>query len=41
MKSMKSNIEGWIPDTGTSNSVANITPADEVIQLAGLQVAIR
>ena len=35
------NIEGWIPDTGTGNSVADLTAADEAIQLASLQAAIR
>ena len=27
------NIEGWIPDTGTGNSVADLTAADEATQL--------
>ena len=35
------NIEGWIPDTGTGNSVADLTAADEATQLASLQAAIR
>ena len=35
------NIEGWIPDTGTGNSVADLTAADEAMQLASLQAAIR
>ena len=35
------NIEGWIPDTGTGNSVTDLTAADEATQLASLQAAIR
>ena len=35
------NIEGWIPDTGTGNCVADLTAADEATQLASLQAAIR
>ena len=35
------NIEGWIPDTSTGNSVADLTAADEATQLASLQAAIR
>ena len=34
------NIEGWIPDTGTGNSVADLTAADEAMQLTALQAAI-
>ena len=38
------NIEGWIPDTGTGNSVADITPiannANDAAQLAGLRAAV-
>ena len=38
------NIEGWIPDTGTGNSVADLTAiannANETMQLAGLQAVI-
>ena len=37
------NIEGWIPNTGAGNSVADLTAvannADEATQLAGLQAA--
>ena len=35
------NIEGWIPDTGSGSSVADLTAADEAMQLASLQAAIR
>ena len=35
------NIEGWIPDIGTGNSVADLTAADEAMQLVSLQAAIR
>ena len=38
------NIEGWIPDTGTGNSVADITPvaadANAAAQLAALRAAV-
>ena len=30
------NIERWIPDTGTGNSVADLTAADEATQLASV-----
>ena len=38
------NIEGWMPDTGTGNAIADITPvpadADAAAQLAGLRAAV-
>ena len=34
------NIEGWIPDTGTGNSVTDLAAAEEATQLASLQAAI-
>ena len=34
------NIEGWIPDTCTGNSVADLAAADEATQLESLQAAI-
>ena len=38
------NIEGWIPDTGTGNSVTDLraiaNDADNATQLADLQTAI-
>ena len=41
----QANIEGWVPDTGTGNSVANITPvaaaADDAAQLAALRNAVQ
>ena len=41
----QANIEGWIPDTGTGNSVADIAPvaaaADDAAQLAALRNAVR
>ena len=37
------NIEGWIPDTGTGDAVADITPiannANDAVRLAGIQAA--
>ena len=33
-------LRGWIPDTGTGNSVADLTAAEEAMQLASLQAAI-
>ena len=34
------NIEGWIPDTGTGTSVADLTTANDAMQLMALQAAV-